>query len=125
MITISLVGSQTGEGSLQCILNEAVADDGTRYGSGYTLLPVEIRKLIPFTTTSGIVCPLPTDPTGDGLYEDINGNGRVDLNDVVMYFENINTISTTQPIWLFDYDKNGVINLHDLVTLFQMTLHET
>lgn len=125
LVNISVMGSQIGTGNLQVILNEAIADDGTRYGSGYTSLPVEIRQIMPFNTSAGVTCPLPTDIDADGLYEDINGNGRLDLNDVVMYFANIDKIRTDQPLWAFDYDRNGFINLHDLVTLFQMTLRET
>jgi hypothetical protein len=29
---------------------------------------------------------LPTDPDGDGLYGDVNGNGRIDFADVVWLF---------------------------------------
>ena len=29
---------------------------------------------------------LPTDTNGDGLYDDVNGNGRKDFADVVLYF---------------------------------------
>jgi len=32
---------------------------------------------------------LPTDPDGDGLYEDLNGNGRIDFNDIVTQFEEL------------------------------------
>ncbi|MFC6940519.1 hypothetical protein ACFQE8_11185 [Salinirubellus sp. GCM10025818] len=31
----------------------------------------------------------PTDPDGDGLYEDVNGNGRVDYDDVVELYATI------------------------------------
>lgn len=31
----------------------------------------------------------PTDPDNDGLYEDINGNGRKDFNDIIMLFQEL------------------------------------
>ena len=36
-------------------------------------------------TVPGSTAP-PTDPDGDGLYDDVNGNGRTDFADAVLYF---------------------------------------
>ncbi len=120
LVNISIFGSFSGSGQIKCTLNEAIADDGTRYGSGYTVLPVTVGEIISFPDTIGGMFPLPTDPDRDGLFEDINGNGRVDLSDVVIIFHNIDFIMNHQPWWPFDFDQNRVINLNDVVTLFRM-----
>lgn len=122
LINISIIGSFTGSGLIQCSLNEAIADDGTRYGSGYTALPVTVGEIISFPDSTGGLLPLPTDPNTDGLYEDINGNGRIDLNDIVIFFHNTDFIMNREPWWPFDFDQNKIINLHDVVTLFRLTL---
>jgi len=122
LVNLSLIGGETGTGYLHCILNSATADDGTTYGSGYTALPVQVRELLPFNTTSGQSYPLPRDLNGDGLYEDINGNGRSEFNDIVTLFNQIDHVISNQPWWVFDFDLNGYINLHDVVNLFQMNL---
>ena len=122
LANISIVGSTLGSGQIQCTLNEAIADDGTRYGSGYTAIPVTIGEIIPFPNPSGGMFPPSADPDGDGLYEDINGNGRLDLNDIVIFFTNSEYVIQYEPGWLFDYDRNGIINLNDVVTLFRMTI---
>ena len=121
LVNISAFGNQAGSGYIQCTLNEAVADDGTRYGSGYTALPVTIGDILPFFNTSGGIFPPPTDPDRDGLYEDINGNKRLDLNDIVIFFSNLDMVVNHEPWWSFDFDRNRVINLNDVVSLFQMS----
>ena len=122
LVNFSVIGTGTGTGYLSCILNEATADDGTSYGSGYTALPVTVGDIQPFPDPSGGDYQAPTDINADGQYEDINGNKRLDFNDVVIYFYNTDFIITRQPWWVFDYDQNGIINLNDVVHLFRETL---
>jgi hypothetical protein len=63
--------------------------------------------------------PTPTDPDEDGTYEDLNGNGRIDFADVVLFFKNMNWIRENQPAGCFDYNGNGNIDFADLILLFQ------
>ncbi len=66
-------------------------------------------------------CTLPpTDLNGDGLYEDINGNGRLDFADVVIYFNYMSWIPQHEPVTYFDYNRNGRIDFSDVVMLFNM-----
>jgi PKD repeat protein len=62
----------------------------------------------------------PTDPDGDGVYDDINGNGRPDFADVVLFFNNMDWIAGHQPEWrvAFDCNGNGRIDFADVVWLF-------
>ncbi|MDN7025301.1 T9SS C-terminal target domain-containing protein [Methanoculleus sp. FWC-SCC1] len=60
----------------------------------------------------------PTDPDGDGLYEDLNGSGRLDFADVVVYFEQMEWIADNEPVDCFDYNGNGRIDFNDIVVLF-------
>jgi parallel beta-helix repeat protein len=61
---------------------------------------------------------LPTDPDGDGIYEDLNGNGRLDFADVVLYFNQMTWIAANEPIAAFDLNGNGRIDFADIVALF-------
>jgi PKD repeat protein len=67
---------------------------------------------------------LPTDPDHDGLYEDINGNGRLDFDDVVAYYQNMAWINANTEIGLvpYDYNLNGRIDFDDVVVLYQEVL---
>lgn len=62
---------------------------------------------------------LPTDPDGDGFYEDLNGNTRKDFNDVVLYFRNMAWIARNEPVSAFDFNSNGRIDFNDIVRLFR------
>jgi len=64
------------------------------------------------------VSNFPTDPDGDGIYEDLNANGRLDFADVVLYFNQMTWIATNEPIAAFDLNGNGRIDFADIVALF-------
>jgi PKD repeat protein len=66
----------------------------------------------------------PTDPDGDGLYEDINGNGRLDYDDVVIYYDNMQWIRDQPDVGIepYDYNGNGRIDYDDVVVLYQELL---
>jgi PKD repeat protein len=61
----------------------------------------------------------PTDPDGDGFYEDLNGNKRKDFGDIVVCFEQMDWIVEHEPIPLFDFNGNGRIDFGDIVKLFE------
>ena len=61
---------------------------------------------------------LPGTSTDDGLYEDINGNGVLDFNDVVLYFNQMDWIADNEPVGAFDFNRNGRIDFNDIVVLF-------
>ena len=66
----------------------------------------------------------PTDPDGDGLYEDINGNGMLDFDDVVAFYQNMawvigNTFVGIEP---YDFNGNGRIDYDDIVVLYYEVL---
>ncbi|MFB6162941.1 MAG: hypothetical protein ABEJ86_05830 [Halococcoides sp.] len=64
--------------------------------------------------------PAPTDPNGDGLYEDLNGNGDIGFPDVNMLFQNSDTASVQNNAKFYDFESSGTINLQDVMALFQM-----
>jgi PKD repeat protein len=75
-------------------------------------------------TRSPSVLPLPgytnppTDPDGDGLYEDLNCNGFADWDDAVVLFWNTDWIQEHEPVTAFDFNHNGFIDWDDAVVLF-------
>ena len=73
-------------------------------------------------TTAVIALPdqtsAPTDPDHDGLYEDLNGNGRIDYGDLQLYFTDMTWLGANEPLAFFDYNGNGRIDYGDIQTLF-------
>ena len=60
------------------------------------------------------------DLDGDGRREDVNGNGREDFADVVLYFNQMSWIAANAPLEAFDYNENGRIDFADVVRLFNL-----
>jgi PKD repeat protein len=91
-----------------------VTNPGGEYGvlaGGFTVTDAGV------TMVPGAI-GIPTDPNGDGLYEDVNGNGRADFADVVLYFNQMSWIAAHEPLSAFDYNGNGRIDFADVVWLF-------
>jgi PKD repeat protein len=74
-----------------------------------TLGPVNI---IP----GGVADPLDLD--GDGKFEDVNGNGRKDFADITLFFNQMNWITSNEPLAAFDYNGNGRLDFADVVAVF-------
>jgi len=79
--------------------------------AGYITVGVSLLPLPGFSNP-------PTDPDHDGIYEDLNANGRLDFADVVLYFNQMTWIAANEPVSAFDLNKNGRIDFADIVALF-------
>ena len=66
----------------------------------------------------------PRDLNSDGLYTDINGNNRLDYNDLTVFFQNLAWAKTAQPIACFDFNGNGWLDYNDVITLFSIIMEE-
>lgn len=55
---------------------------------------------------------------GDGIHQDVNGDGSVTLADVTSVFTNYNSNAIQNNADLFDYNRDGQITLADVTTLF-------
>ncbi|GAB3017266.1 glycoside hydrolase family 9 protein [Natronobiforma cellulositropha] len=60
------------------------------------------------------------DLTGDGLYEDITGDGNLGFNDVVTFFEEHNGDVVQNNVSSFDFSGSGSVGFNDVVSLFEM-----
>ena len=84
--------------------NDRLAELGRVPGSAFEAVDVSSLMADP---DSGRVRPgvmavpdgtgLPTDTNADGLYDDVNGNGRCDFADVVLYFNEMSWIAANEP----------------------------
>ncbi|WP_241768328.1 ZmpA/ZmpB/ZmpC family metallo-endopeptidase-related protein [Haloferax sp. ATB1] len=63
----------------------------------------------------------PTDPDGDGVYEDVNGDGTVTVSDVQAIFTHRDSEVVTEQRERFDVTGNGVFNIVDVQRLFYTT----
>lgn len=78
-----------------------------------------LEEEIPTMTTVPGGTGTPTDINNDGKREDVNGNGRNDFADVVLYFNQMIWIAANEPPGPFDYTGNGRVDFADVVRLFE------
>ncbi|GEM_PF-905210 len=84
----------------------------------------EITVILPPVTQNATFSPIPgaegapLDHDGDGLYEDVSGNGRMDFSDVTLFFNNIETVQNNYPVGIFDFNNNDRIDFSDVNELF-------
>jgi PKD repeat protein len=101
------------------VINTA-AGSGETYAATYDSLAVEALEP---TADGPPALPgfenAPTDPDGDGVYEDVNGNGAVTLADVTALFANTDSAAVTENPAAFDVNGNDEFTLADVTALFE------
>lgn len=60
----------------------------------------------------------PLDPDCDGRYQDVDGDGRVTYNDVVVLFGSFGESLVRDTAVAFDFNDNGIRDFDDVVALF-------
>ncbi|AWB26671.1 cellulase family glycosylhydrolase [Halococcoides cellulosivorans] len=61
----------------------------------------------------------PTDPDGDGLYEDLSGDGTVNFPDVNTLFQNSDSAAAQDNAQYYDFDGDGTLTMQDVLALFE------
>jgi VWFA-related protein len=113
---ITITGQAAGSANIDLTVNTLGNANGTQYtNSSISNASVQITSAggPGDVTGNGQAAK---DPDGDGAYEDINGNGQVDLLDVQVLFANLNQFKGNTA---FDINDNGSVNLLDVQALFQ------
>jgi PKD repeat protein len=94
-------------------VKNAYSED-TEVKNGY----IDVSRYVePFPTLT----QAPTDPDRDGLYEDINGNGEIDYDDIVEFFWNMDWVTGNTAVGIipYDFNGNGYLDYDDIVLLFE------
>ena len=110
------LGTVLSMGNNQTLLVDFTPNDTTNYTTASKNVTINVTGIPVFP---GCTNP-PTDPDHDGLYEDVNGNGQLDFDDVVVYYDNMEWIRQQGLTDYFNYDRAGSIDFNDVVTLYNM-----
>jgi PKD repeat protein len=114
--TVELVGESSGETTLSATIDALGNESGIEY---------ELSKNTASATVSVEAGPgdvtgngkAATDPDGDGVYEDINGDGTANVLDVQSLFGNLDSDSV-QGNAAFDINGDGSVDILDVQALF-------
>jgi hypothetical protein len=79
-------------------------------------------KKVPVTVTLGPIgrsTNPPRDLNGDGLYEDVDGDGELTRADAFVLAFNLESQSVRESTSLFDFDWDGTVTFNDAVALIR------
>ena len=66
----------------------------------------------------------PSDPDRDGLYEDVNGDGSLNVGDAQTLYSNRDSGAVQDYVNQYDFNDDGVVNVGDAQTLFSEALED-
>jgi len=112
LATITVKPNFVANGSLNISVNRLDDDNGYPIDVVIENATITVFEALPSYNP-------PTDPDGDGLYEDINGNGLVDFDDVAEFFQHFEWIEENWPPDIVDFNGNGLLDFDDIVELFK------
>ncbi|WP_158603165.1 PKD domain-containing protein [Halorubrum sp. Atlit-26R] len=121
--------SDTGSVTLGTVTVESAAEGTTGVSLDVSELGDESGNAYTVTATSGATLEASTlvvggsespaqDPDGDGVYEDVNGDGTVDVLDVQTLFADRDGAAAQNSPEAFDFNGDGEFSLLDIQTLF-------
>lgn len=113
LATLDIRGRGTGTTDLEITVDRLNDDNGDDLETATELGVVVVGP----PTVAGDSAP--TDLDGYGLYEDINGNGRLDYGDIETLFEGFDDDSLTLNKSAYDFNQNGQIDYDDIVSLYR------
>lgn len=108
--TLQVAGDEPGSQSVELRVNSDNA--GTDLATVF--LTVRENRLPPV----GDFENPPSDPDSDGLYEDINGDGKTDVSDVQALFSELDDDAIQNNPEAFDFNADGSVNIVDIQRLF-------
>ncbi|WP_321428976.1 PKD domain-containing protein [uncultured Methanolobus sp.] len=114
LATLTVAGKEPGSANFTLDISRLENDIGSQINATLEIGTLEVtRTPIPGQTAS------PRDLDGDGLYEDLTGDGVCSFVDVEVLFYQMDWIEANMPSKV-DYNGNGRVDFDDVVALFDM-----
>lgn len=115
LATVNLTGTASAE-QVGLTVNQLTDDTGSAMNTSRVRLALEGELFAEPLPGSGGTAP-PTDPDGDGLYEDVDGDGTAAFDDAIsLAFVDFGTLSTEQQSAL-DFNGDGSATFADAIEL--------
>jgi hypothetical protein len=117
-VAFNLTAADTSGVPLGNVTHGVYLDDGSASSTG------SVAVTNASTDGPGALAPslaAPTDPDGDGLYEDVTGDGRFSIVDVAAFLDLFDDEAVTAQPRPFDFNDDGEIDILDVATLLGET----
>lgn len=121
-VTLDVLAS--GSTAVELVVNAYVDDrgvkvdpdvtNGTLNAPGAVTAARSAPRAIPPSTVP------PKDPDDDGLFEDVNGDGVVNADDVALLLGNLSNVTVQEDKAFFDFNGDGVLNNSDTTLLLDL-----
>lgn len=112
LAAITLTGVKPGETAIYVVANLIINDQGKK------VQPLTNSGSLTVTAfTIGESAAPPRDLDGDGLFEDINGDGKLTFADVRIFAFNLSSPAVQENWQMFDFNGDGKVDFSDAVTL--------
>lgn len=113
--SITVEAEDAGSSELSVYTRSLGTENGTSYNiTTQNTASISVTTLRPV----GEFRQPPTDPDGDNLYEDINGDGEANIVDVQALFGNLDDDTIQNNPEAFDYNSDGQVDVVDVQRLF-------
>jgi len=113
------LGTIVVEGTAAATTGVSVTVTAMDDDDGEAMSPETEREQLLVSELEPLADELPRDLDGDGVYEDVDGDGRRSYNDVTTFFEHLNEDTVTEHTAAYDFNGNGRVDYQDVVTLFE------
>lgn len=118
--TVTVSGTEIGETTLTVNEDATIADDdGDEYMLDLSTATVTVTEELEAPDVTGDGNPA-TDTTGDGLLNDVNGDGDFDIFDIQALFQHRNSEVVQNNTELFDFTGDGDVDIFDAQELFNL-----
>jgi PKD repeat protein len=114
LATIRVAGKELGTTNVILGINRLDDDNGEEIDAILEVGTLEVGMTpVPGQENS------PQDLDGDGICEDLSGDGSLSFVDVELFFHHMDWIEDNLPVANFDFNGNGRIDFDDIVDLFE------
>jgi hypothetical protein len=114
LATIRVAGKEPGTTNVILGINRLDDDNGEEIDAILEVGTLEVGMTpVPGQENS------PQDLDGDGICEDLSGDGSLSFVDVELFFHHMDWIEDNLPVANFDFNGNGRIDFDDIVDLFE------
>jgi len=117
LATLKIKGLNPGTSDIKITVNSFQDDNYQNIEDKIVTVPGTVTVITGPPPINGVQ---PKDLDGDGLFEDVNGDGKFNFGDIVTLFLNFERSEIRDYCQFYDFNGDGQVNFGDVIELFYM-----